>query len=127
MRNNIPAGQVFYLHTEPEEKGYQHLGNRATIALKRVDGVILWGLAICGDGDNFEKKTGREIALERLNEGFGRIMDNGHFASYETESELLLGHANGIAAKVSGNYNKWKHRINAYRENLLATAEAVPA
>ena len=122
MKNNIPVGQVFYLHTEPQEPGYPHLGSRATVALKRIEDSIFWGLSICGYEDNFSKSTGREIALERLNNSFGRV-NIAHFKDAETESEVFLKIANDIAYKVMNNFNHWKHRVGEFEENLEATME----
>jgi hypothetical protein len=51
----------------------------------------------------------------------------GALTNIETESQLLLHIANGISNKIQDNFNKWKHRINDFKENLAATAEPVPA
>lgn len=45
---------------------YKALQNEATIAtLITDDGSVNVGLAICSNNDQFAKKTGRELALER--------------------------------------------------------------
>jgi hypothetical protein len=71
----FPQDTHIFLHTDPQEEGYQHVGHRAAIALKRVGDSIMWGVSICGAGDNFEKKVGRDLALDRLVNGFGRTPD----------------------------------------------------
>ena len=127
MKRNVPAGAPFFLHTEPLEAGFPHLGNRATIAVAMAGDSIFWGLAICGEGDNFCKSKGRELALERLHNAFGRIEnEKGHFDGFETSSQCMMSHAAGIAAKVQKNFNKWKHRINVWQDNLETTNEPVP-
>lgn len=125
MKKNVPAGQIFFLHTQPEEPGYQQIGNRATVAIKRVGNALFWGLAICTEGDNFSKEKGRELASQRLAEGFGIVKDTGFFKLFETESQLLMYTASNLAAKVSRNFNKWKHRLNDFKEVNAATAEAL--
>lgn len=125
MKKNVPTGQVFYLHTEPFEKGFQQFGDRATIAIQRVGNALFWGLAICTAGDNFSKAKGRDLASQRLREGFGIVKDTGFFKDFETESQLLITTAANLGNKVERNYNRWKHRLNEFAEMNAATAEAL--
>lgn len=117
MKRNVPAESVFYLHTDPDQRG------RATIALQRLGDSIFWGLSICSGLDNFKKDIGREIAALRMKEGFARIPISKPLTGFEKESQLLSFIANGIAHKVSSNFNKWRHRINNFEDNLEATKE----
>lgn len=124
MKKNVPAGQPFYLHTEPLEPAVPSWGPRATVAVSMVGDSIFWGIAICSDNDNFERAKGRELAAQRMQNGFGRIQARGaYFEKFETVSQCLCDQASGIAAKVMDNFNKWKHRINEFEENLAATVE----
>lgn len=106
---------VFYLHTEPIEKGY-NIGHRATIAVVRIKDGLLWGLAICSHRDNFCKQTGREIALDRLRDGFGIVPNNGYFERFDSEGDMLLDFSVNVAQSVQKNWGKYKMRIAAFKE-----------
>jgi hypothetical protein len=87
-----------------------------TIAVKKdVDG-FKFGIAICSKHDNFSRKLGREVAENRLNQGFGlmkmkKVPDN--FNSL-TDSEQCLAQLYTLVVSVVKKNRKWKKRITKF-------------
>lgn len=119
---SMKRSKVFYLHTDPIEPGY-NIGYRATVACAHIRGAVWYGIAICSSEDNFDRSKGRELALERLEQGFGMILDNGHFAKYETEDDLLFDTAARLASSVSNKWEKYKRKLEAFKESFTEEPE----
>lgn len=109
---------MFFLYTDPYVRGYHIEGDyRATIVCQRNGDNIEYGIAICSGRDNFERKKGRELAIERMTSGFGQCeFNNGFFNSFDKEQSALLEFASTLGRAVRKNFEKYKKRITDFKE-----------
>lgn len=109
--------KVYYNHTTKlriVKKGYVPA---ATIALKMEDGKFKYGVAICSKYDNYSRKYGREIAENRLNQGFGEMEIPAPLKDLP-EQEACLAQLYNIVQSVVLKNRKWKRRVTKF--NLQA-------
>lgn len=121
--------RVFYAYTphptpEMREIGW---GERATVAARLVeDGEekkFEYGISICNAEDNFNKKFGRELALERLQAGFGSTKYNEYYqnlaeyfaedSGYENDGteRTTIQFVNDLANSVFKKIEKYKKKL----------------
>jgi hypothetical protein len=109
---------VYILHTKPtdELKGY-HLEDRATIACKVVGNEIVYGVAICAAGDNFNRKKGREIAIQRMEEGYGTLnRKEGIYANMADDEAALGKFASTLGTALKRKFGRYKKRVHAHND-----------
>ena len=81
--------KIYFQHTSKFLTTKAKFSLPSTIALKKVGNVFLYGVSICGEGDNFSKKIGRELAEKRLLESFGRIEVPKRWETMSEEKQCL--------------------------------------
>jgi hypothetical protein len=79
----------------------------------RVGDKFNYGVSICSKYDNFSKKSGREIAENRLQQGFG-VMDVPKPIINMPERESSLEQLYNLVASVVVKNKKWKKRITKF-------------
>jgi hypothetical protein len=85
----------------------------ATIALTKVGDKFHYGVVICSRYDNFSKKFGREVAENRLKQGFG-VLDIPAPIQGLSEKEQCLNMLYNLAASVVVKNKKWKKRVTKF-------------
>lgn len=119
----METDKVYYGFTEHKEpKGVieratlygptnEYTSARGTIAMKRVKDEIHYGIAVCSESDNFNKQFGRDLALQRLNQGFGKFPIKTMIAQlYPNEKEMMLFYLDNMVDSVGRKIRK-KQRI----------------
>jgi hypothetical protein len=129
---NKGTGRVFYAYT-PHPTPFDRalgFGDRATVAaqLVEVNGVkeFHYGVSICSAGDNFNKTKGRELALQRLQSGYGKTVWNTHyqdmadFFAAEEENDgterATIQFVNDLANSVAGKIKKHKRKLESLKK-----------
>lgn len=57
----------------PQDKNGKRIGNTLAIILR--EGMMFFGEAVCSEGDQFSKKVGRELALQRAEQRYDRYLE----------------------------------------------------
>ena len=79
----------YYLKTEGDENGKHKVPKTTVTLMVNGLGVISRGVAICNSKDNFNKKTGRSLSINRAEQAlkkghsFGKIKHQGLFIEDE--------------------------------------------
>lgn len=85
---------------------------RATVALRRVGNEIHYGVSICSSEDNFEKKKGRQLAEDRMKEGFGKFpIAQGVSERFDDDHALSLYFLNNMINSIWCDMRKAQHKI----------------
>lgn len=110
-------GKVYYFHTTKLDSTKLGITPASTIALKMSDDKTQfhYGVAICSKYDNFSKKYGREVAENRLNQGFGiitvpKLVDLNGLSDHQACMSQLI---NLVISVVKKN-RKWKKKITRF-------------
>ncbi len=116
--------KIYYFHTTKLEVTKQGIAPACTISLKMSDdkNYFQYGVAICSKYDNFSKKYGREVADNRLNQGFGIIKVPKIIINDEdfTEHEACIGQLYNLVLSVVKKTKKWKKKITRFNlEQIL--------
>lgn len=115
--------KVYFNHTTKLRVVKEGYVPAATIALKRVGDKFHYGVAICSKYDNFSKKLGREVAINRMEQGFG-VLEVPKPLIELSENEACLSQLYNIAASVVLKNKKWKKKITKF--NKLAKIVNLP-
>jgi len=105
--------KVFFTHTTKLDIVKDGLVPAATIAIKKVGNKFHYGVAICSKYDNFSKRYGREVAENRLNQGFG-VLDIPSPLKDVEDRPATLAQLYNLAASVVVKNKKWKKRITKF-------------
>jgi hypothetical protein len=116
--------KTFFSHTSKLEITKLGIVPVATIALKKVGDEFHYGVAICSRFDNFSKKSGREIAENRLNQGFGKLPVPKVLSGY-SEKEACLAQLYNLVTSVVVKNKKWKKRITKFNLGLASTTPVI--
>lgn len=109
--------QVYFNHTTKQDLVKMGLVPAATIALKREGNNFIFGIAMCSKYDNYSKKTGREVAENRLNQGFRTTPIPEGLLKLETEigeKNMCLAFLYQLSASVTAKSRKWKRKITKF-------------
>ena len=120
--------RVFYAYTPHPDAELRELGfgERATVAVRLNEGKFEYGVAVCRADDNFSKSIGRQIALARLESGFGSTVYNEHYKTiaefYAEESEgdndgterAIIQFVNDLAKSVFIKMKKYKRKLENF-------------
>jgi hypothetical protein len=107
--------KVFYFHTPVAFPGWD-FEDRATVACTKVEGKIVYGIAICGYSDNFSRKKGRELAVERMEQAFGSCdFNNGYYDTFQEEDHAMVDFAKRLGFAIVRNIGKYKRRIGEFK------------
>lgn len=107
--------RTYYNHTSKFEIVKEKIVPASTIALQRVGDTFHYGIAICSKFDNFSKKAGREIAENRLNQGFGTLpVPETLLAVPERESCLYMLY--NLTKSIIIKNKKWKRDLTRFNE-----------
>ncbi len=120
--------KVYYYHTTKLEITKFGLVPAATIALRKEGDKFYYGVSICSKQDNFSRKNGREIAENRLNQGFG-IMEVPKNLQDLTEHEACMSQLFNIVLSVVKKNRKWKRRVTSFnleQKRLENTGKVIP-
>lgn len=129
---NKVTGRVFYAYT-PHPTPFDRAlgwGDRATVAAQLVEingqKELHYGVSICSAGDNFNKTKGRELALQRLESGYGKTLWNEHYQSiadfFAAEGEnngterATIQFVNDLANSVAGKIKKHKRKLESLKK-----------
>lgn len=116
--------KVYFSHTTKLEVTKLGIVPAATIALKRVGDEFHYGVSICSLYDNFSKKSGREIAENRLNNGFGTLPVPKVLEGM-TEKQACLAQLYNLVSSVVCRNRKWKKRITKFNMGQKGTTPVV--
>ena len=105
--------KVYFNHTTKLEVVKLGLVPAATIALTKVGDKFHYGVAICSRFDNFSKKDGREVAENRLKQGFGELEIPAPLKDL-SEKEQCLNMLYNLAATVVVKNRKWKKKVTKF-------------
>ncbi len=105
--------KVYYAHTTKLPIVKEGYVPPATIAITMVGGIFRYGISICSRYDNFSKKSGREIAENRLNNYFGSLPIPELLRSLP-EKQACLSQLYNLTASVVVKNRKWKKRITKF-------------
>lgn len=85
---------------------------RATVALKKIGNEMHYGISVCSAKDQFVRKVGREMAEQRLEEGFGMFtLTRGVIDRFKDDHELCLYFLNNMVNNVWKDMGKVQHKI----------------
>lgn len=93
---------------------------RATVAVRLVDGVFQYGVSICSTNDNFSRSEGRRLAEERMEAGFGVVGKNeisrfiGVIEPSDHEAALFL--LKRLVTAVESNMERFKRKLRSFSE-----------
>jgi hypothetical protein len=87
---------------------------RATIALQIIGKEIHYGVAICSEEDNFNKKEGRELAEARMRSGFGKFTYKGK-AEFSDNHAASLYFLRNMINTVASNIRRVQYKIGQKR------------
>lgn len=107
--------KVYFSHTTKLRVVKMGLVPASTIAIKKVGDNFHYGVSICSKYDNFSKKYGREIAENRLNQGFG-ILPVPKPLQDLPEKEACLHQLYNLAASTILKNRKWKRKVTAFNK-----------
>lgn len=111
--------QVYYNHTTKLNVVKDGYVPAATIALRKEGNNFVYGVSICSKYDNFSKKYGREIALNRLERNF-KVTEIPADLMKAAEAEgmgekgICLPFLYQLAASVTTKNRKWKKKITKF-------------
>lgn len=93
---------------------------RGTIALQKIGNEIHYGISVCSEDDNFNKKEGRAMAEARLKGGYGQYtLDKDSVvrfaAEFHDDHELCLYLLRNMANSVARDIRKTQQRIGKKR------------
>lgn len=110
-------GKVYYFHTTKLDATKAGIVPASTIALKLSDDKtqFQYGVAICSKYDNFSKKYGREVADNRLKQGFGVIEVPKVIGKNDlTDHEACMYQLFNLVLSVVKKNKKWKKKITRF-------------
>lgn len=113
--------QVYYNHTTKQLGVKFGVIPPATIALVREGNNFKYGVTICSKYDNFQKKTGREIAENRMKQGFRTTPVPASLLELEKEigeKAANLTFLYQLSSSVSLHTRKWKKKITKFNHQL---------
>ena len=116
--------KTYFAHTTKSELVKAGVVPAATIALKREGNVFIYGITICSKYDNFSKKSGREIAENRMNQEFGKIEVPTPLLLVP-ERESCLAQIYNLAASTIVHTKKWKRRVTKFNLSQNVGAKTV--
>lgn len=106
--------EIYFQHTDPFLHNYR-IGERATIACRKVDNTIQYGIAVCSKGDNFSREKGRDIAIERMQKGFATAkFDNGYYNKFESTHKALIAFMRTFSKSYDKNPRKYKEKVTKF-------------
>ena len=105
--------KVFFTHTTKSALVKEKIVPAASIAIRRDGNMFYYGIAICSKYDNFTKKGGREIAENRLKEGFGALEVPTPLLNLP-ERESCLAQLYNLAASTLVHSRKWKRKVTKF-------------
>lgn len=108
--------KVYFSHTSKMLGVKMGVLPLATIAIQRIGDEFHYGVAICSKYDNFSRKYGREIAENRLNQGFGIIPVPSPLQDLP-EKEACLTQLYNLVESVVLKGRKWKRRVTRFNEH----------
>jgi hypothetical protein len=121
--------EVFIFHTTKLRAVKLKLAPAATIALKRDGNDFVYGVTLCSKSNNFSKKSGREIAIGRMNQEFRRTPIPQDFLDHEKEIgpkvmcrifTVQLGQSITRKSKV------WKKKITKFNQGAKVVSINTP-
>lgn len=107
--------KVYYFHTSILEVTKFGIVPACTIAIKKDGNEFKYGISICSKRDNFSRKLGREVAENRMNQGFGLIEVPASFASLTEEEQCMAQLLNLVTSVVKKN-RKWKRKVTKFNQ-----------
>lgn len=106
--------EIYFQHTDPFFHNYR-VGERATIACKLVGNEIHYGVAVCSKGDNFSREKGRDIAIERMQQGFAvSKYDNGYYDKFDSKHKALIAFMRTFSKSFDKNPRKYKEKVTKF-------------
>lgn len=105
--------KVYFNHTTKLDVVKFGLVPAATIALTKVDDKFYYGVSICSKYDNFSKKFGREVAQNRLEQGFG-VLEVPDIVKELPEKQQCLAMLYNLSATIVLKNRKWKKKITKF-------------
>ena len=114
--------KTYYYHTTKLEATKMGLVPACTIALRKDGDKFVYGVSICSRYDNFSRKYGREVAENRLNQGFG-IIDIAKIRDFKTHNvdvqsisdhQMCMQQLFNLVISVVKKNKKWKKRITRF-------------
>jgi len=114
----MSTSKVFYYHTTKLEVTKAGIVPACTIAIRKDADGFRYGVSICSKRDNFSRKLGREVAENRLNQGFGLIESDKVPAKFDsfTETEQCLAQLYNLVISVVKKNRKWKRRVTKFNQ-----------
>lgn len=117
--------KVYYFHTSILEVTKFGIVPGCTIAIKKDGNEFKYGVSICSKRDNFSRKLGREVAENRLNQGFGSIIKVPANFDSLTEQEQCLAQLHNLVVSVVKKNRKWKRRITKFNQDQKVKATSI--
>lgn len=112
--------KIYYFHTDFETK-YWIGGYRVSLAFKATEFGLKYGMAICNPSDNFSRKKGRELALNRLDRNFGFIVSTKIDKlknRYPNIDDLVIYMGLNMRDAVENKINKFKTAIAEFEKGI---------
>lgn len=85
--------------------------DRTTVVVKKQGNTFVYGISICSEKDQFNRKEGREKAIERLNNGFAQVDATYYPQEGETWERAVVRFANNLAESTMLDFNRFKRKI----------------
>lgn len=117
--------KTFFSHTSKLDVTKAGVVPASTVAVQIDGNTIKFGVSICSKYDNFSKKYGREVAENRMNQGFGVIEMPKPLVGLDERTASLAQLYNIVASVVTKN-RKWKKRITKFNLAQKSGAKVVP-
>jgi hypothetical protein len=120
--------QVYFNHTTKLPSSKLGLSPAATVALRREGDNFVYGVAICSQYDNYSKKYGREIALNRLEQRFRVTPIPAELLKLEAEvgeKRMCLAFLYQISGSIAAKGRSWKRKVTKFNLDSKTTGKLV--
>lgn len=104
---------VQFFHTSRLEITKFGIAPACTIAIRKEGSEFRYGVAICSKQDNFSRKFGRELATERLEQGFGTLVAHEELKNM-TDKEAIKFHLYNLVESIVLNTRRWKGKVTRF-------------
>jgi hypothetical protein len=126
--------KIYYINSKERKmnvpwiskRGVGHISQindkRVTVAVSANEQVLIYGIAICSPEDNFVREKGKELAKQRMLNGFCNIPMSKIKLKGKDLQTTVLQFARNLLAAVEENPTKFERRIaefNAMRKELV--------